>query len=95
MVGGDARVGGYRMIPVDEGVRAVVAYVLEQRYPAAELDQILAASAQVVSGTNYDVTFTLTGGETCNAAVHKSLSGELSMLGPVTGLSAGKPLPSA
>jgi hypothetical protein len=47
---------------------------------SAKLERIVGARAQVVNGTNYEVTFKLDNGQTWNAVVHRSLAGDFSII---------------
>ena len=47
---------------------------------AAAAVRIVGARAQVVNGTNYEVTFKLDNGQTWNAVVHRSLAGDFSII---------------
>ena len=76
--------GGYRDVPVDQRVEEAVAFALGQMNSSAGLDEIVRARAQIVNGINYDVTFRLDDSQVWNAVVHRSLSGQFSLLKEAT-----------
>jgi hypothetical protein len=74
------RVGAYQEVEVDQRVEEAVAFVLGGMGTSAKLEKIVGARAQVVNGMNYDVTFLLDNGETWNAVVYRSVSGDFSIV---------------
>lgn len=73
-------VGGYRDVETDQGVEDAVAFLLGRMNTSAKLERIVSARAQVVNGTNYDVTFMMDDGQTWNAVIHRSLAGDFSII---------------
>jgi predicted amidohydrolase YtcJ len=73
-------VGGYEDVEIDLRVEDAVAFLLGRMNTTAKLERIVGARAQVVNGTNYEVTFKLDNGQTWNAVVHRSLAGDFSII---------------
>jgi len=78
--GGPQLVGGYESVEIDLRVEDAVAFLLGRMNTTAKLERIVGARAQVVNGTNYEVTFKLDNGQSWNAVVHRSLAGDFSII---------------
>ena len=78
--GGPQLVGGYQNVEIDQRVEDAVTFLLGRMNTSAKLESIVGARAQVVNGTNYEVTFKLDNGQTWNAVVHRSLAGDFSII---------------
>ena len=79
-------VGGYQEVDIDLRVEEAAAFVVGRMNTTAKLEKIIGAKAQLVNGTNYDITFRLDDGETWNAIVHRSLAGDISISGMAVAL---------
>jgi len=77
-------VGGWSDAEIDPMAEEAVAFVMDQMKTSAKLKEIKSVKKQVVNGLNFDLSFELDNGEVWKAKVHRSLSGEHSMMTEAT-----------
>ena len=74
------RVGGWSEAEINDEVKNIALFALEEIQATSEIDEILNVKTQIVSGKNYDITFTLKNGEKWNVIVYKNLNHELKLI---------------
>lgn len=72
-------VGGWSRAEINEDVKVAANFALEEMNMPSEIEQITEAKTQIVSGKNYDITFTLKNGEQWNVIVYKNLKNAYSL----------------
>ena len=72
--------GGWSDAEIDPMAEEAVAFVIEQINTSAKLKEIKSVRKQVVNGLNFELSFELDNAEVWKAKVHRSLSGEYSIL---------------
>ena len=76
--------GGWSDAEIDPMAEEAVAFAIEQMNTSAKLKEIKSVRKQVVKGLNFELSFELDNAEVWKAKVHRSLSGEYSMLTEAT-----------
>ncbi len=69
-------VGGWTESEVSPEIKNALAFAMEQISTSADLEEITSVKTQIVSGKNYDITFTLNDGEEWNAIVYENFKGD-------------------
>ncbi len=71
--------GGWSESEINDDVKNVANYAVKEIEANSEIEKILSVKTQIVSGRNYDNTFTLKNGEKWNVIVYKNLKNEYSL----------------
>ena len=73
-------VGGWSQAVIDDDVKDAADFAWEEIQATSELNEIADVKIQIVSGKNYDITFTLENGEKWNVIVYKNVTGNYSLI---------------
>jgi len=71
--------GGWSESEINDDVKNTANYAVKEIEANSEIDEIISVKTQIVSGRNYDITFTLKNGEKWNVIVYKNLKNEYSL----------------
>lgn len=73
-------VGGWSQAEINDEVRKAANFARQELKATAEIKEISDAKTQIVSGKNYDVTFTLKNGEKWNVIVYRNVRNEYKLI---------------
>lgn len=72
-------VGGWSQSEINEDVKNAANFALQEIQSPSEIEEILEVKTQIVSGKNYDITFSLKNGEKWNVVVYRNIKNEYTL----------------
>jgi len=73
-------VGDWTETETNDEVKNAADFALKEIEASSEIKEILSAKTQIVSGKNYDITFSLQNGEKWNVIVYRNVKKEYQLL---------------